>query len=218
MLVKKSTEHHVSAVRSSVTSGTVSQIGSETQTQGDLKEPKEKDFCVQVEMLPRPVMVDAGVQTDPEPSPPCYGMKGSKVDTQHDHTYPRCQKVRRKIIKRKKVSISEPDHTKEELVGANPPTIQHQSRRLLYVMMSKILMLPRKKVSSVLNWTIMNLTTHMMPVSIVQICLMPVMRRKPQTKVFPTHPKRENLLCLRAPWTSLLQRSNAQSVESPKAI
>ena len=121
LLVKKSTEHHASAVRLSVTSRTISQIGSETQTQGDLKEPKEKDFCVQVEMLPRPVMVDAGVQTDPEPSPPCYGMKGSKVDTQHDHTYPRCQKVRRKIIKRKKVSISEPDHTKEELVGANPP-------------------------------------------------------------------------------------------------
>ena len=65
-------------------------------------------------------MVDAGVQTDPEPLPPCYGMKGSKVDTQHDHTYPQCQKVRRKIIKRKIVSISEPDHTKEELVGGNP--------------------------------------------------------------------------------------------------
>ena len=63
MLVKKSTEHHVSAVRSSVTSVTVSQIGSERQTQGDLRESKEKDFCVQVEMLPRPVMVDAGVQT-----------------------------------------------------------------------------------------------------------------------------------------------------------
>ena len=163
-------------------------------------------------------MVDAGVQTDPEPSPPCYGMKGSKVDTQHDHTYPRCQKVRRKIIKRKKVSISEPDHTKEELVGANPPNHSTPIKTAPVCDDVENPDAPKEKVSSVLNWTIMNLTTHMMPVSIVQICLMPVMRRKPQTKVFPTHPKRENLLCLRAPWTSLLQRLNAQSVESPKAI
>ena len=82
------------------TSTIVKPIGSGTQTSDDPRKPTEKDFCVQVEMIPRPTMVDAHAQTDPEQSPTCYGMKGSKIDTEHDHKYPKGQRVKKKIIKR----------------------------------------------------------------------------------------------------------------------
>ena len=69
-------------------------------------------------------MVDAQVQTDPEPSPPCYGMKGRKVDTEHDHTYPKSQRVKKKVMKRDRKCPSqhvlpEPDHI-QEVFEANP--------------------------------------------------------------------------------------------------
>ena len=69
-------------------------------------------------------MVDAQVQTDPEPSPPCYGMKGRKVDTEHEHTCPKGQRVKKKVVKRDRKwpsqhVLPEPDHI-QEVFEANP--------------------------------------------------------------------------------------------------